>query len=383
MKKGNIIAIVIILIFTGIGLLNYIRFKSEKGEKVEVEQKVPVHVVEAGVKSLKRTLGLTGEIRPIRGIDLFPKIPGRIIRKIAVEKGDYVRKGDLIAVLEQDVIKAKIDEAEASIESARAALSQVETRLETLRKDRLRLENLYKEKAVAKQRLDHIVAEYEDAKAGRRLALARIERARAVLGQLSILQREHSIYAPISGFVTARYVEEGAITSSGQPIIRISDEAKVKIVTTVSERFFHDIKKGMRADISVDAFPGKLFTGKITIKTPSIDPSSRTAEIEIHLLNNDLLLRSGMFAHIKLYLSDKSAVVIPRDALNRLPGTGNFYVYVVEDGRAVLKNIKTGLSEGNLVEVTDGINTGEQVVVKGQNRLKDGTMVVVVEKAAI
>ena len=96
--------------------------------------------------------------------------------------------------------------------------------------------------------------------------------------------------------------------------------------------------------------------------------------------NKDKLLRSGMFAHVRLYLGGKSTLVVNRDALNKLPGTGNYYVYVVQKDKAVLKNVETGFTQGNYVEVTNGLTEGEKVVVKGQNRLKDGVPVVVVNR---
>ncbi|MBW2000584.1 MAG: efflux RND transporter periplasmic adaptor subunit, partial [Deltaproteobacteria bacterium] len=122
-------------------------------------------------------------------------------------------------------------------------------------------------------------------------------------------------------------------------------------------------------------FPGKVFKGEISVINPTLDPATRTGQIEIHIPNKDLTLRSGMFAHIRLALGEKQALVIPKDGLNRLPGTGSYFAYVVEDGKAVMKNIKIGMIQGTYVEVTEGLKEGEQVVVKGQNRLKDGTRV--------
>ena len=167
------------------------------------------------------------------------------------------------------------------------------------------------------------------------------------------------------------------MSSVTQPIIRISSEERVKVVTTVTEKDFPHVKRGMECKITVDAFPDMIFRGNVSIINPTLDPATRTGEIEIFIPNKDRVLRSGMFAHIKLYLSERSALVINRDALNRLPGTGSYYVYIVQNGRAVLKNVKTGIAQGNYVEITDGLTEGEQVVVKGQNRLKDGVPIIV------
>jgi|Deesub1362B_J571_1020462.scaffolds.fasta_scaffold03755_3 HlyD family secretion protein len=374
---GWLVAIILILAFGGFSVSNYVRSRTIERPQVIREEKIPVEVKPSRVMDISWILELTGDIRPMREVDVYPKVPGKIIQTLLVEKGDYVKKGDLIAKLEDHTINAQLAEARAALESARANLRQILANLELLEKDRIRLENLYKEKAVAKQRLDHIEAQYEATLQGKKAAQAQIKRAQAALRQLRILYRDHRIHAPISGYISRRYVDPGAMSATAQPIVRISNEGELKIITTVTEKDFPHIRRGMKAEIRVDAFPDKVFTGAVSIISPTIDPATRTGEIEIHIPNKDLTLCSGMFAHIRLELGERNALVIPKDALNRLPGTGNYYAYVVEGGKAVMKNIKIGVIQGNYAEVTEGMEEGEQVVVKGQNRLKDGTRVTV------
>ncbi len=375
-KKGIIIAAIAIVAFVGFAGFNYIRFKTQKKVEVRTEEKIPVEVAESKVMNLKWILEQTGDIRPMVEVDVYPKVSGEIIEKLLVEKGDFIKKGALIATLEDETIKARVEEAGAALESAEANLKQIEANLEVIEKDRVRLENLYKEKAVSKQRLDHIEAQHKATIEGEKLAEAQIRRAEAALEQLQILYKDHKIYAPVSGYVSARYLDQGAMSDTKEPIIRISAEEEVKIVTTVTEKDFPHIKKGMKVEITVDAFPGRVFTGNVSIITPTIDPATRTGEIEIHIENKDRMLRSGMFAHVKLYLGERKGLVVLTDALNRLPGTGNYYVYVVEDGKAVLKNVETGSTQETYAEITQGLKQGEQVVIKGQRRLKDGFAVI-------
>ncbi len=365
-KKGIIIAIVFILIFIGFIGLNYVRFISQKEAKVEKIEKVSVQVAESKIINIQHILEQTGDIRPMLEVNVYSKVPGKIIERLPVERGDFVKKGALIATLENKMIKAQIEEAEAALELAK-------TNLDVVKKDCIRLENLYREKALARQKLDHI-------KSQRKSAKAQVSRSEAVLQQLEILYKNHRIYAPINGYVSARYVDRGNMSSVAQPIIRISSETEVKIVTTVTEKDFPRVRKGMECEITVDAFPDRIFKGIISVINPTLDPATRTGELEIFVPNKDKLLRSGMFAHVRLYLGGKSTLVVNRDALNRLPGTGNYYVYVVQKDKAVLKNIETGFTQGNYVEVTNGLTEGEKVVVKGQNRLKDGVPVVVVNR---
>ena len=362
-KKGTVIALAAILIFAGFAVFNYVKYKAQKKGEIKTTEKIPVQIAEARSMHLKSILEQTGDIRSVIEVDVYPKVPGKIIEKLLVEKGDFVKRGALIAALEKGTVEAQVAQAKAAVDMA-------EANLDVLEKDYIRIEYLYKEKAAARQQLDHINARLKAAK-------AQLRQTQEALKQLEILYREHRIYASVKGYVSARYIDQGAMSDTKKQIIRISSEENVKIVTSVTEKDFPHIKKGMKAEIRVDSFPDRVFQGTVSVINHTLDPATRTCEIEIHIPNKDLTLRSGMFAHIRLYLEEKEATVILRDALINLPGTGNYYVYVVENGHAVQKNIETGISQEEYTEVAAGLNLGEQVVVKGQNRLRDGVAVVV------
>ena len=368
-KKFRIIIIAGILILAGLIAYNVFHFWISKGPAVKAPEKIPVKTVVAGMAEMDNTLVLTADIRPRLEVNVFPKVPGKIIEKILVEKGDFVQKGAIIAIIENQSVNAQVQEARAALELARANKDVVD-------KDYARLANLYAEKAVARQQLDHVQAQKES-------AYAQVDRARAVLDQISIFQRDHRIYAPASGYISARYVDAGALSAPVQPIVRISSEKQLKIITTVTEKDFRLIKKGMKCDITTDALPGKVFSGVVSVINPSFDPASRSGEIEIHLDNQDMQLRSGMFAHLTLYLGTVKGIAVPRDVLQKTPGTGNYYVFVVKGGKASLRNIETGIAFKNIIEVTKGLEDGEEVVVTGQNRLKDGFDVVVKNKRSL
>ncbi len=382
-KTGIIIAVILILFFAGFVAYNYVRHSEKKEVAVYDTETIPVQVAEARLMNLQRVLEQTGEIKPAAVVNVYSKIPGKIIEKIFVETGDYVNKGDLVAVLEEDAIKAQLEQAMAGLAAAEAGLKQSEANLVLLEEDRLRVERLYRDNAVSKQELDHVNAQYKAAVESKKLAGAQVEQAKAALNQLQILYREHKIYAPISGFVTARYVDEGDLTSTAQPVVRISREDELKIVFSVTEKDFPHLKKGMKAEITVDAFPGKVFEGVVSIISPTIDPNTRTAEIEIYIPNQGYELRSGMFAYIKLYLSERKALAVPTGSLNKLPGTGSYFVYIIKDNKAILKNVKTGISQGDFTEITEGLNEGDLIVTRGQNQLYDGAHVSIEERGVL
>jgi len=194
-KTGTIIALTAILIFGGFTVFNYVKYKAQKKGEIKTMEKIPVQIAESKTMNLKSILEQTGDIRPVIKVDVYPKAESKIIEKLLVEKGDFVKTGALIAVLEKDTVEAQVAQAMAAIEVS-------EANLDVLEKDHIRIEYLYKEKAAAKQRLDHINARLKAAK-------AQLKHSRETLKQLEILYREHRIYAPVKGYVSARYVDRG------------------------------------------------------------------------------------------------------------------------------------------------------------------------------
>lgn len=376
-KKGLIITIFIIVFLLLIVIVNLIRTSQKSVQKNIPQSNVPVSVMPSRIIGMDRKLDLTGNIRPQLEVDVSFKIPGQIIRDIFVEIGDFVEKGDKIAILETDSIDAKMDQAKAAVELAKANMKQAVTNLGVLKKDEARLKNLYKEKAVSRQTLEHMEAQVKTAMETKKLTLAQIRQAEATLKELTIAYNDHTLVAPITGYISKRHVDKGSMSSPGKPVVTISKEDQLKIVTSLTEKEFVYIKKGMPVKISVDAYPEKVFEGSVTIICPTIDPATRTGELEIHIDNQEKLLRSGMYARINLLLGRKEAAVIYRDALLNIPGTGDYFVFVVEDGKAVQKNIKTGIHQGLFIEVISGILPGEQIIISGQNRLRDGMTVTV------
>jgi len=372
-KFGLVIALIAIFIFTGLTLFNYHRYKNLKAKKVNETEIVPVETGKAHYALLKRVLELTGEIRPIQEVYVTPKIPGKIIQEILVDTGDTVRKGDLIAVLEKDTIRAQLQQARAQLLSAKAKLNEVEANLELIKKDRIRLENLFKKKAVPQQKLDQVNAKYQAMLATKRVVQSQIDTARASVRLLDIQMKDHNIYAPISGYVSSRYLDAGNMSDTKKPIVKITNEISVKILTTVTEKDYPFIKVGMPAEVVVDAFPGQVFKGVISIVSPTLDPATRTGQVEIRVDNTQSRLRAGMFAHVRLLIGKRKALVVPIDSLNRLPGTGSYYVYCAIGGKAILKNVTIGKIQGQYAEITKGLKKNDIVITKGQNRVKDGS----------
>jgi len=291
-----------------------------------------------------------------------------------VDVGDRVTRGDRLASLEDDVILAKIEEARAGLGSAGALVHQARARRDVLEKDKERLEYLLIEKAVARQQVDHIVAEFRAAVEAETFAKEKVREVEAKLSQLEIVLKDHKITAPVSGYISARFQDPGSL-SGPRPLVAITSGEEVKIAAAVTEKYFPRIVKGMAAEISVDAWPHEVFHGEVSLVSPLINPGTRSGDVEIHLDNRHGKLKPGMFARITISLSTRNALAAIDDAIVRLPGTGAGYLFVVEQERAVQKNIKEGIRQGIYTEILSGLTPGEDVIVRGQNRVRDGSLV--------
>ncbi|MBW2311727.1 MAG: efflux RND transporter periplasmic adaptor subunit [Deltaproteobacteria bacterium] len=367
--------------------------------------RVPVSTVKVGLRTIESTLELKGSVKPFAEVTVFSKVTG-VIEKLLVEKGDRVKKGDVIAVVEHsselaqrkqlvaqvESARVAVRQAEAAVRIAEASLSQAEAQLENAILEKNRAENLLKDKSMPRQRYDAVMAQFKVARAGKALAEANIASAReavfqskaglaratAALEQLDVRIADFTIRAPISGVISGRFVDEGAMDNPRLPIVAITNMDILKVISQVTETDVARIRKGARAIVSVDAYPHDQFQGTIAIVNPTLDPKSHTMGFEIYIKDNKALLKPGMFARITLHLGMRKVLALPRECLLQVPGTGVYYAFVVENGVAKKRpDIKLGIRKGDLVEVRSGLVKGDDVVISGQGLLKTGTPVII------
>ncbi len=379
-RLGGALIAGIILLSCAVGLNSLLQLQKRETRADSRPEAVPTEVVAVQERPFSRQLSLTGSIMPKETVQVFSKVPGKIIQRIAVDEGDAVEKGRVLVQLEQESIEASIQEARAGLKGSRAELRRAESRLQVLKKDTQRLENLFQEKAVAAQKLDHIKAEYQAALENKNSAQAGIERAKARLRQLLITGAEHTINAPISGLVAKRHLDPGSLTTPGLPLLTLIQTDPVKILTSVSEQDYPGLHKGMPARTTVDAFPGEVFTGRVSLVSPTLEQATRTAALEISIPNPGQKLKSGMFAQLEIETGSSRGLAVPLAALLQMPGTAGYYVFCVREGRAVQVNVSIGDRQGRFVRISKGLQAGDRVVIKGQNRLEDQTPVRVLEE---
>ena len=183
------------------------------------------------------------------------------------------------------------------------------------------------------------------------------------------------VEASISGVVVKTYLDQGDSVSPQAPIAVVADMDKVKVKIEIVEVDYPKVKVDQTAKIIVDAYPDKEFTGILFKFSALVDPNTRTATAEIIIPNPEHLLVPGMFARISLLVGEHKALVVPRDAILRLPGTGVYYCFKVEENQAKKALIELGIKENNWQEIKQGLKEGDLVILSGQGILQTGVSV--------
>jgi HlyD family secretion protein len=206
-------------------------------------------------------------------------------------------------------------------------------------------------------------------------AEAEYRRTTFVVERLEDELRRMRIASPLTGFLVKKQVEVGAWVRPGDPVADLIDLDPVYVVGPVSERDVGRLRPGARARVTLDAYPDRTFGGELAHIVPQGDPQSRAFPVKVRVANPDHLLKSGMFARVVLALSGgRKALYVPTDAVVRRDKAAA--VFVVEDGVARARPVRTGPTVGGLVEILDGaLASGQEVVVSGNDALRDGAKV--------
>lgn len=408
----------IYLLFLVILLISACSPSSSKEAKSKKEEEIiPVEVAMVRKVFFPLEVVSVGTVLPWREVIITPKIAGKI-EKILVKEGDFVKEGDLLVKLEQTDFILGLKQAEAAlataqanlanllagtrpekIEQAKAALHQAEANLANAEKEYERIKRLAAIEAVAPRQLDAVTAQYESAlaqvkQAKEQLAMlqrgptkeeievakAQVKQAEATVAIAQNYLRDSLIKAPFSGFITARFVDEGVqvYTTPKTDIMKLTDVSRVKIEAPIPERYYERLKIGTKAQIKIDALPCEIFSGRVSRIIPEVNQISRNFKVEIDLPNPKFRLKSGMFANIVLAVGEKETLAVSRDVLITDQVTGVSYAFVIEGNQAIQRKLTLGERSGVLIEVLAGLKEGEKLVIKGQTRLKPGSKVSIV-----
>ncbi len=337
MKRYNKLSLLCIVAAT-IGLTACGNSQQKAAITEEVET-VAVKVEKVTQQAVPQTSEFTATVEANIVNNISPLSPTRI-DEIRVEVGDKVKKGQKLVAMNQ------------------SNLHQSKLQLDNLETEFNRLNELYKVGGATKSALD-----------GARTQLD------VAVSAYDYLLENTQLISPIDGIVTARNYDEGDMYGQ-MPVLTIQQISPVKLLINVSESLYTKIAKGMDVVVKADVYGGEEFAGKVSLVYPTIDAQTRTFPVEITVANKDARLRPGMFARITIDFGSIDYVLVPDQAIVKQQGSGGRYIYVYKDGKVSYQKVELGRQIGNKFEVKSGIESGDEVVISGITRLKDGIEVV-------
>lgn len=310
-------------------------------QNMQLQEEVPlVSVCKVFVEDVPQTGIYSSAILPYAKNSIAPQAALRI-KKINVEIGDFVKKGQVVA--EMDAV----------------SLGQAELQMKNDSIEYVRLAGLYDAGGLSKSDLDAMELKYSVSKSN-----------------YENLLENTVLRSPLDGVISARNYDMGDLFNMSLPIYTVEQITPVKLLIGISESDYTKIHKGDAVEITADAFPGRVFAGKVDRLYPTVDPATHTFNVEVVVDNKDRLLRPGMYAKVNVQFGINRSVVVPDAAIVKQVGSGERFVYILnEDSTVTYVKVVPGMRMDSRYEILSGLEDGAVVVTQGQVRLKSGIKV--------
>ncbi len=383
LKRLRVILIFGLVLFGGFVLVNGLLPKLLQGPQVtrlppgvrpagaptvsEDALPIPVRIFKAARIEFTDLLPVLGTVRGQSEVELKFEVNGTL-KNLDFREGDLVKKGHVMAILDDKEPQLKLEYAESKKQTAQAQLKLAQKRLSVN-------EQLYRLGAIILPKLEESQIEVEQAQtqvetAVKEANIARNDIARTVLK------------APMDGVVGTRQVEAGEYVSPQSVIATLMEVSSVFVEVGIIERDIERIRLGQRVKVTVDSLPNTTFEGRVDNLAPLIEGKSRTLTAKVKVENAQGQLLPGMFARCDIAVFEKpDALVVPTAALKDADGDGKFEsVFVIQEEKAVLKPITLGYLTTDYAEITQGIQEEEQVVTEARGNLKEGSAVTFLEE---
>jgi RND family efflux transporter MFP subunit len=410
-RNLKLIALLLLLVVAAVGLAACGRSnangKTESTPATATPAAVEVTTAAAIKRELPRFFEATGSLAGDQQTDVAPQTAGKVVA-VGVEIGSPVRRGQMLVRLDDAELKLRVDQAQTQVEQAKAAVRQAEEKI-GLRPNQAFDPNRVAEVAAAKVTLD--LAEknltraekliesgdvsrsfYDDARARRdqlreqyevQLAQARQNFAAVQVARTNVanaesalaLARKNLSYAnipsPIDGFVSERTADLGEYVSPQQKVATIVRTNPLRIRIDIPEQAIPEVQVGQSVSITTSAWPDQNFSGRVARIAPNVSATSRTLTVEAEIENSGGALKPGQFATVRILQSRSDpAVLVPSRAVVTQAGVSR--VFVIKDGHAEQRLVQTGQSEGDLIEIKNGVAADEQVATSNVEALSDG-----------
>jgi len=318
-----------------------------------------VQLVAVQRTTIPDTLDAVGTLQAAQSSQLSSQTVGNIV-EMRVKEGDRVRRGQVLAVLEDAQPRAAVQQATAAENAAQQEIVAADSDYSLAEATFKRYQDLYNKKSVSPQEFDEIKAREQAASARRQLARAGLTQAQAALAQAQTTLGYTRVHAPFDGMVTEKRADPGTLATPGMVLLVVEDQHRFRLEASVDEGDIHLIKLGQAVPVTLDSLPGAQFSGRVAQIVPAADPASRSFMVKVEL-PSDARLRSGLFGRAHIASGERQAILVPRGAVverGQLQG-----VFVVgEDQVASLRYITLGQITGGQVEALSGLQSGERVV---------------------
>lgn len=334
-KFGWVVALALVTVACG-GDENKSKIGKIESESV-ANKKEKVRVDSIRSQLTERKIDRTSVLEGYETMNVSPSMTG-IIEKIYKEVGDRVSTGELLVRMDQTQLK-----------QAKLAFANLETEMK-------RMEALIAGGNTTQQQYDGVKFQYDQAKEN-----------------LEFLQNNTFFKVTFPGVVSAKNFEDGELFNAARPILTVTQVNVLKTLISVPEAYFPRVKKGMSLELISDIYPDKKFPAVIETIYPTIDAATHTFQCKVRIPNGSNLLRPGMYIHTTIPVGKSEAVFVPYQAVLKLTGSNERFIFVNEDGFAKRVAVTLGDRSNNLVEIISEENlVGKELVVEGQSRLIDG-----------
>lgn len=362
-------------------------------EVVEEEIIKSVEVKQIYGDIYQNKLSLSGNILPSQVVKVAFKVPG-VVTQANFEEGTFVKKGQLIAAVEQDEYNLQVQASSSDYESAKlqieseipARINQAKAQYELTKATYDRVKALYEAGGATKSQLDEITAKktadentYKIALEAESIARAKLEKAEAGLELSNTKLSDTAINSPIEGIVMKKLVEEGEIIAQGYPVAAIGQVDVVDVEIGVSDQDIKHIEFGQKVKVYLYGLD-KSFDGVVGEISPSADPTTRTFAVKVKVKNPNFEIKPGMVAKVDIPVSSVEGILIPVSSVLSRPEGEVVYIYNEETKTVRKQLVETGDIVKDKITILSGIKNGEKLVVDGQFKLNDNDKVSVEEK---
>lgn len=335
-------------------------------EENQNDEAIKLTVVSPKIAKFSPKLNLHGELVAKDDVAVGSALQGQQISEILAEVGENVQKGQILALLDGAGVKAKFDQQTAALEAAKQNLNSAKAAFSESESALKRAESLAAKKAISSQELEQASAKEASARANLNSAKAQIAQIDAQISEAKDQLAKASVIAPVSGAVTAKKAQIGALTS-GEALFNIAKDGVIELSADADAAELAQIKVGMSAQAQIYGVK-EAVNGKVRLVPVSVDTSSRLGKVKISLDGGTKFI--GSYAKAVINLPEFSALALPAQAVS-FTEAGAFAT-LIKDGKAQKRKIQTGLRVNGLVQVITGVSEDDEVALKAAALVNDG-----------